>query len=315
VRRAAFRLAARVLLVCALLVLPSPFGSSEEAPSPFRRGAARPRPILNVAHAGASSLAPQNTIAAGRLALELGADVWGIDVRATSDGVLVLMHDETLERTTDVEERFPNRAPWRVDEFTLDEIRTLDAGSWFLEEDPFAQIAEGAVSAELAASYAGEPVPTLREALEFVAEAGWLIDVEIKPPAEGERRAVAERVVRLIAETGTVDRVLVSSFDHAFLREVRAIDPTIPIGALAIFPPLGGLDDLLALGADVYLPSIVALTDALLADLEEAGIHVIAWTYNAPDQLRRAAGFRGVDGIYTDFPQRLAEILEDEASP
>ena len=94
-----------------------------------------------------TSIAPQNTLAAGRAAFAIGADVWGVDVRRTADGVFVLMHDATLERTTNVEEVFPDRAPWPVDAFTLDEIRRLDAGSWFVDKDRlpprFAPIARG----------------------------------------------------------------------------------------------------------------------------------------------------------------------------
>ena len=285
---------------------------AQDAPvsSPFRCGGTASRPILNVAHAGASSLAPQNTIAAGRTALAVGADVWGVDVRVTRDGALILMHDETLDRTTDVEDRFPSRAPWRVADFTLDEILTLDAGSWFVEADPFDQIAEGIVSDDALASYVGEPVPTLRDALEFVAAENWLIDIEIKAPSEDRRRAVAERLLVLIEETETLDRVLVSSFDHKFLRELRALEPAVLCGALVIFQPLDPLRYLLALGVDVYLPSPVGFTDALLIELEAEGIQVIVWTYNTPEQLEYAVELPGVDGIYTDFPQRLAPLLE-----
>lgn len=277
---------------------------------PFHGRGTASRPILNVAHAGASSLAPQDTIAAGRTALDLGADVWGVDVRVTRDGALILMHDETLERTTDVEDRFPSRAPWRVSDFTLDEILTLDAGSWFVEEDPFDQIAEGLVSDDALASYVGAPVPTLRDALEFVAAENWLIDIEIKPPSEIRRRVVAERLVALIEETETLSRVLVSSFDHDFLRQLRALEPAIPRGALVILQPLDPLDYLLALDVDVYLPSPVGFTNALLTELEAEGIGVILWTYNSPTQLENAVKLPGVDGIYTDFPQRLAPLLE-----
>ena len=254
-------------------------------------------------------MAPQNTMAAGQAAFDLGADVWGVDVRGTRDGALVLMHDETLERTTDAEEVFPARSPWRVADFRLDEIRTLDAGSWFLDEDPFGRIAEGEVADDALASYAGEPVPTLREALDFVAERDWLIDIEIKTPNDGEHGGVAERLVTLIEETNTVNLVLVSSFDHDFLREVREMNPAIPIGALSIFLPLNPLAYLRLLDVDVYLPSVVGFTDELLTKLDKEGIKVIVWTYNATEQLEHAVGLPGVDGIYTDFPQRLAALL------
>ncbi len=283
---------------------------SAAAANPFLREAGRPSLVFNIAHAGASSVAPQNTLAAGQAAFELGADVWGIDVRITGDGAFVLMHDETLDRTTDAEEAFPTRAPWWVADFTLDEIRRLDAGSWFIHDDPFGQIEAGRVSAAELRKYAGEPVPTLREALEFVAERGWLIDVEVKPTAGLDPEGVAQSLFDLIEETGTADRVMISSFDHQILRAVKGLDPTIPIGALSIFAPLDPIAYLVDLRADVYLPSLVGFTDALLRDLSDAGIGVHVWTYNTEDRLGRLARTPGITGIYTDFPQRLDAVLE-----
>ncbi len=280
------------------------------ASNPFLRGVDRPDTVFNIAHAGASSHAPQNTLAAGRLALEMGADVWGVDARLTRDGALVLMHDATLDRTTDVEDLFPTRAPWPVERSTLDEIRRLDAGSWFVEEDPFGEIAAGNVDSSALSAYIGEPVPTLREALRFVAEHRWLIDVEIKPTEGTDPEALARDLLDLIEETGTAERVMVSSFDHGFLRAVKELDPTIPTGVLSVFAPLDPLAYLNDLQADVYLPSLVGFTEGLLLELRDAGIGVHLWTYNTEEQLERLARTPGVTGIYTDSPHRLEAALE-----
>jgi len=276
------------------------------ATNPFLCGAPHANVVFNIAHTGAASLAPQNTLAAGRLSFELGADVWGIDVQCTSDGVLVLMHDETLDRTTNVETLFPSRAPWQVEAFTLDEIRRLDAGSWFVQNDPFGQIELGFVSPDELHSYVDEPVPTLREALAFVSEQGWLVDIEIK--SSGVH--CARELLDLIEETETFERVMVSSFDHEFLREIKTLAPALPIGALSIFMPTDPVAYLRQLQADIYLPSLVGFTDELLTSLSEAQIGVHVWTYNAIDQLERLACTPGITGIYTDFPQRLEAILD-----
>ncbi len=297
-------------VVLASLLLGAAHSAATATSNPFLHGAGQPSSIFNIAHAGASSVAPQNTLAAGRAAFELGADVWGVDVRLTGDGVFVLMHDETLDRTTDTEELFPTRAPWRVEDFTLDEIHRLDAGSWFIHDDPFGQIEAGRVSAAELESYAGEPVPTLREALEFVAEQGWLIDVEVKPTAGLEPEGLARHLLDLIEETGTADLVMISSFDHEILRAIKGLDAMIPIGALRIFALLDPVAYLSDLQADVYLPSLVGFTEGLLRDLSEAGIGVHVWTYNTEDQLERLARTQGITGIYTDFPQRLDPILK-----
>ena len=308
-RRAVLRSLAGGLVAALLLGAWMPRAATPEAsPCVFCRGVG-PEAILNVAHAGASSIAPQNTLAAGRAALQAGANVWGVDVRRTRDGIVVLMHDETLERTTNAPVAFPERSPWRVADFAFDEIRELDAGSWFVEEDPFGQIDARNVSPEALGAFHGEQVPSLREALEVVVANEWLIDVEVKAPFDIDRSLVAEELLNLIEQTGATGRVLVSSFDHEFLREFRARSTEIPIGALSLLPPPEALTTLLDLGADVYLPSPVGFLPPLLEELDAAGIHVIVWTHNTSRQLEYAAGLPGVDGIYTDFPQRLTEIL------
>src|SRR5690606_25959316 len=115
-----------------------------------------------VAHRGASRHAPENTVAAAEAAAALGARWAETDVQRTADGELVLVHDETLERTTNAEEVFPDRAPWNVSDFTAAEIAQLDAGSWYGEE------------------FAGEPVPTLTEFLAVLEENGQDLLLELK---------------------------------------------------------------------------------------------------------------------------------------
>ena len=277
----------------------------------FLRGAQRPWPVLNIAHAGASSLAPQNTLVAGRRALQIGADLWGVDVRLSEDGVFVLMHDPTLDRTTDVEEVFPERAPWRVDEFTVSELKLLDAGSWFVDTDPFGQIESGAISEVDQGAYVGEQIPTLEEALEFTCEHDWRIDIEVKITENTSNAVVAQKFVTLIAETGAKARVLVSSFDHRLLAEIKRLDPDIPVAALVIVAPWEPVEYLEELGADLYAPSPVGFTPGLVARLGALGFGVHLWTYNDADQLEQLAVMEGVSGIYTDFPQLLEPILDE----
>ena len=277
----------------------------------FLRGAQRPRPVLSIAHAGAASLAPQNTLAAGWKAFQIGADVWGVDTRLTKDGVFVLMHDKTLDRTTDVEAIFPERAPWRVADFTLSELRMLDAGSWFVATDPFGQIRSGVIPEVDQHAYVGEKIPTLREALEFTREWGWRIDIEVKAVNDVPKEEIAQQLVELINKTGMGAWVLVSSFNHELLREVKELDPRIPIAALVIVAPWNPVEYLEELGADVYAPSPVGFTASLVARIGALGFGVHLWTYNAEHQLKHFAVMEGVSGIYTDFPQRLEPILDE----
>jgi len=290
------------------------FGLLADAGDPdniFLRGAQRPRPILNIAHAGAASLAPQNTLASGWKAFQIGADLWGVDTRLTKDGVFVLMHDGTLDRTTDVEAIFPERAPWRVGDFTVHELKMLDAGSWFVRTDPFGQIKSGEVPEVDQHAYVGEKIPTLREALEFTREHDWRIDIEVKVVDDVSKEEIAQQLVTLIEEAGMEVWVLVSSFDHQLLREVKRLDPRIPIAALVIVAPWNPVEYLEELQADVYAPSPVGFTSGFVARLGALGFGVHLWTYNAVSQLRQFVSMEGVSGIYTDFPQRLEPILDE----
>lgn len=117
-----------------------------------------------MAHRGASKSAPENTLAAFRAARSAGADLYELDVQQTKDQELVVIHDATLARTTNAEEVFPDRSPWRVRDFTLAELRQLDAGSWF------------------GARYAGEPIPTLSDVLRVMKGTPGLL-LEVKRPA------------------------------------------------------------------------------------------------------------------------------------
>ena len=174
-----------------------------------------------VAHRGARSLAPENTLAAAEAALLLGADLWEFDVETTRDGELILLHDGTLSRTTDVALRFPDRSPWRAADFTWDEVRDLDAGSWFLRDDPFGTLASGAVPSAWRERFPAQRILSLREALEWTRKESFGADIELKGngalQAEADRaRCTVERAVSLVREFGLEERVFVSSFDQTW---------------------------------------------------------------------------------------------------
>ncbi|HEX7556623.1 MAG TPA: glycerophosphodiester phosphodiesterase family protein, partial [Leptolinea sp.] len=117
-------------------------------------------PVLNIAHRGARSLAPENTLAAARKALEVGADLWECDVALTADGIPVILHDDNLRRTSNASSVYPNRKPWKLQTFTLEELKKLDFGSWFLTTDPFKQIKLGQILPAELQKFVGEPILT-----------------------------------------------------------------------------------------------------------------------------------------------------------
>lgn len=245
-----------------------------------------------VAHRGASGEAPENTMAAFRAAAALGVP-FELDVTLSADGEVVVIHDDSLQRTTDGE-GFVDETPWSA-------IAPLDAGAWH------------------SAAFAGERVPRLNDVL---AELGGkvLIDIEIKSP-RGDRPpdAVAAAVTRLVREAGLQDRVFITSFNPYVLQACRTYAPEIRRGQLvARFDDadlkwiekvalrnlwLNGkaVPDLIAAEADWLTPRAVRRYRA-------QGYRVVAWTVNDPAQMRALVEM-GVDTLITDHPARALEVL------
>lgn len=266
---------------------------------------------LNIAHRGARSLAPENTLLAAREGLKIGADLWELDTALSRDGELVVIHDDTLERTSNAAQIFPTRAPWRIETFSLAELRQLDFGGWYADADPFGQLRSGAVSSLVAQNFRGAPIPTLREALVFTQDNHWRVNVEIKDQrgAPGDAQ-IAAAVVRLIESLGMQETVLLSSFNHAYLRQARALDPTIALAALVEEPAADPLALLAEIGAQAYNPGLETLDLAQVRAVRAAGYDVNVWTVNAEDDMRRLIE-AGVSGIFTDFPQTLSLLLQE----
>lgn len=265
--------------------------------------------ILNIAHRGARSIAPENTMAAFRAGWEAGADWFELDVAASSDGEIVVMHDDTLARTTDAAAVFPDRKPWTIYDFDLDELRRLDAGSWFAAADPFKTIAAGTVGAAGLEAFKGERIPTLREALAFSAEKRWPVNVEIKDATGHEcNKWIVERTVNLIREYGLEKKTLISSFNHDYLRRVRAASTVIELGALVEKIPSDPVSLLKELTARSMNPGLRWLDGAAVSDIRSAGFDVFVWTVNDEADMRRVIG-TGASGIFTDFPARLKPLL------
>jgi glycerophosphoryl diester phosphodiesterase len=272
------------------------------------------RPTLVIAHRGARSLAPENTLAAAQKALEVGADMWELDVAVTADSELVVMHDDTLVRTCNVQTVFPDRRPWQVWQFSLAEIQTLDCGSWFNQRDPFGQIKAGNVSAAELQSHVGQRAPTLRQALEFTREHHWRVNVELKQqPTPELGRIVIEKSVALIEELGMDDgeQVVVSSFEHEYLKSLKEMNSRIPVQVL-LSQSLPDLPAYLAtIGTDMCNPKVDIWSVQELSELSQQGVRFNVWTVN-DEALMKDLIHAGVQGIITDYPQTLV-VLKSQA--
>jgi glycerophosphoryl diester phosphodiesterase len=270
----------------------------------------QPKHTLNIAHRGARSLAPENTLASARKGLEIGADMWELDVAMTQDGELVVLHDDTPERTSNVAAIFPDRKSAPVYQFTLAELRKLDFGSWFIQQDPFKQIAAGAVSQAELEKFKGEPIPTLREALAFTRDNHWKVNVEIKSFTGAPPDAtIVQKTVAMIGEMGMTGQVIVSSFNHAYIQTVKKLNPAIVTAALVEKADPDPAALLRQTGAQAYNPDVRVISPAAIRPLREQGFDVYIYTVNDPSIMKTLIE-AGASGLFTDFPQLLKSVLD-----
>lgn len=263
----------------------------------------------NIAHRGACSLAPENTMPAFAKALEVGADGVETDVSVTADGELILVHDTTFNRTTNVAHLFPGRQHSLLHTFHLEEVQRLDAGTWFSDSDPFGTIQDGSITAEELRGMIGTPIPRLKELLSFIKQSGWFINIELKPlPKALASFALVETTLALIEETGlTPAHFSISSFHHPFLREIRQLRPDIEINAL-----IGGTTCKVQHWGNYDFPVFnanVRKTNARqIAKARRHGCRINLYTVNDPGEMGYFMAL-GVEKIITDYPQLLHHLL------
>ncbi|WP_434588481.1 glycerophosphodiester phosphodiesterase [Streptomyces sp. A5-4] len=283
--------AAAALLSATALLLP---GSAAQAAAPAGQHDA---PAV-IAHRGASAYAPENTLAAVDAADRMGIDWVENDVQRTRDGELVVVHDDSLARTTDVEQVFPGRSPWKVKDFTAAEIAKLDAGSWFGH------------------AYAGARVPTLKQYLNRVDRNHQKLLLEIKVPALYP--GIERDALRVLRQEGWLSRhhvrhsLVIQSFGADSVKEVHRQRPDLTTGFLGT-------------PAVAELPAYAEFTDqinpthtSLTADYVDAvhrlkGVHgkklrVNTWTVNDAAGAVRVRDF-GVDGIISNTPDVVQEAV------
>lgn len=239
--------------------------------------------FMNIAHRGASSYAPENTFAAYDKALEMGVNHVELDVRLTADGNIVVIHDDTVGRTTD--------GHGRVADFTLDELRALDAGSWFSPE------------------YEGEQIRSLGETLEhYKGRLYFHIEIKQREISGG----LARRTIDMVRGYGLTDSVTITSFSKEWLDEAAAYDSELPKGWLV---PMGNVawDDSIIeqskeLGLAQICPRAELTTPELVDRLHAEGFVVRCHGLYNEDLMRHAVDV-GADGATVNFPDKMAEYL------
>ena len=232
-------------------------------------------PRVVIAHRGASGTSPENTLAAFRRAVGLGAHMIELDVQLTRDHEVVVMHDWTLDRTTD--------GTGLVGAVTFAHLRSLDAGAWFDQR------------------FRGERVPSLAEVLAGVALP---VNVELKPVGDD---GLVERALAVVDAADAGARVVFSSFDMSSLVRLRRRAPGARIAVLWEDAPI---DEAVRLAEGVGARTLHvrkdAITEAVVVAARVAGLGVLGWTVNDPRDYDRLDA-ADVDGVFTDFPERFLQ--------
>lgn len=234
--------------------------------------------FMNLAHRGASQYAPENTLSAFYKAIDMGANGIETDLRTTRDGVIILLHDDELNRTTNGRGEPANH--------TWSELEQLDAGSWFRPE------------------FAGERLVTLELFLYLFARKNLLFSLELKD-AHLERQTLD-----LLGRYNVREKVTLNSFDFDHLAAVRQLDKSIKIGHLLSKITKEGIRALLDIGGNQICPAARLLEPEDVALAKEYGLEVRAWGI-ADEALMFHALHCGVDGMTINFPDRLAEVLRE----
>jgi glycerophosphoryl diester phosphodiesterase len=240
--------------------------------------------VLVIAHRGASGHAPENTLSAFRKAVAHGAPFIETDLQLSRDARFVAIHDSTVDRTTG--------GSGAVHDLTLAELRRLDAGSWFGSE------------------FAGEHIPTLEEILDFAKKHDVVFYLELKPSGSwgGEHALIAS-----LRESGEIQRTVVISFDAGILDAVRKIEPTLMTGLLYDGQLEKPLDRAVEIGARQLAVRGDLVTPALLTEARKKDLQVVCWTVNHPAHMRLLID-AGVDGIMSDYPDRLVAAQKKDAA-
>lgn len=233
--------------------------------------------MLVLGHRGASGYAPENTIAAFRLGIRQGCHGFEFDVQLSRDGVAVVHHDWSVARTTGGSGEIRN--------LTFQEIRALDAGTWFSPE------------------FRGQKIPSLREVLELVPEE-MLLNVELKSRASDDP-GLEEKTIALLKEHGRLRNTIISSFNHLSLKRVRELSPDMRLGLLCEFLPPHPFDYVENLKLDIYSlhPRHDCVSAALVKETHARDMKMVCWTVNTTERAKELLQY-GADILITNYPDR-----------
>ncbi len=235
-------------------------------------------PWIRIAHRGASGIAPENTLAAFKKAIEIGVDAVELDLQGTADRQVVVIHDALLDRTTD--------QSGQIKDISLETIKKADAGTWF---DP---------------KFAGESVPTLTEALVSIADNAIAL-LEIKDVS------ITESVVRIVQKMDMVEQSVIISFNTSAIQTVRSLEPRLPtgyiIGSKENIEPIQLCQQLGLLGSSLLNVDHRLVTEDFIYEIRRRGITLWCWTVDDIDRMRELQEL-GIQGITSNRPEYFSQV-------
>ena len=248
--------------------------------------------VMVLAHRGGAGLAPENTLASFRNGIALNADFIEMDCQLTQDGIPVIIHDDTIDRTTD--------GKGRVADFSLEKLQLFNAA---------ARYANGTTERQV--------IPTFAQVLDLAKRTKVRIEVEIKVPAQGRQRGIEQLMLDTIEDFEMRDRVQISSFDFNVLRDVKKLSSRTKTVALVtsdfyrandLSQPAKMAELIQGIGAEIFASNKDFLSPALVQEMRQRKILVEAWTVDAEAEMKKFIAM-GVDGIITNRPDTLIRVL------
>jgi Glycerophosphoryl diester phosphodiesterase len=253
---------------------------------PFQERSAIMKKPLVYAHRGASAYMPENTLAAFKKAIELGADGIELDVHVSSDGHLMVIHDEKVDRTSN--------GKGLVKEKTFNELKSLDFGSWFSSD------------------YKNEKIPELNEVLDLISQWHGMLNIEVKN-GPVFYPGIEKMVIDAVASYNMIKRVIVSSFNHYSLVEIKKLCPgikTAPLYMEGLYEPWVYAKHM---GAGAIHPAFYSIIPEIVSECGKNGIAVNPFTVDQPQYIKMLT-IAGVDGIITNVPDIAIKTIKDTIS-
>ena len=254
-----------------------------------------------IAHRGYRAIRAENTLSAFKEA-KGRCNLVELDVGFSKDGVAIVIHDDTLERTTNAKEIAGFKAPFNTTDYTYEEILQLDASSWFIKSDPFGTIKSGLVKKEELEALPIQKIPTLKETLSLLKELNLPVNVEIKDLSDTEfDKTAAQKVIEEIKFLNMQNRTIISSFNHSYLKTIKKVEPTIEI---AVLKENNHPKDMVAylknLNTNNYNIRVDICNEKLIRELTAKGINVSIFTVNSKEVQEKLFSW-GVKAVFTDF--------------